>query len=137
MTNNDHCNLCNQHAETFEHLFVQCYQIQEAKSYLEEILKDQINIKLDIQNSLHWVYPYDLNKTQINIFRMACVIFHNAIWKHRNEVTFQNKACNPTIIKSIFKSKMIQLIQVKKYQIEEFYFNQEWKSIEDKLLNHN
>ena len=60
---------------------------------------------------------------------MACVIFHNAIWKHQNEFTFQNKACNPTIIKSIFKSKMIQLIQVKKYQIEEFYFNQEWKSI--------
>ena len=52
---------------------------------------------------------------------MACVIFYNAIWKHRNEVTFQNKACNPIIIKSIFKSKMIKLIQVKKYQIEEFY----------------
>ena len=68
---------------------------------------------------------------------MACVIFHNAIWKHRNEVTFQKKACNPTIIKSIFKSKMIKLSQVKKYQIEEFYFNHEWKSIEDKLLNHN
>ena len=68
---------------------------------------------------------------------MACVIVHNAIWKHRNEVTFQNKACNPTVIKSIFKSKMIKLIQVKKYQIEEFYFNHEWNSIEDKLLNHN
>ena len=73
--NNDHCNLGNQHAETFEHLFVQCYQIQEAKSYLEEILKDQINIIFDIQNSLHWVYPNDLTKTQINIFGMACVIF--------------------------------------------------------------
>ena len=32
---------------------------------------------------------------------------------------------------------MIKLIQVKKYQIEEFYFNHELKSIEDKLLNHN
>ena len=62
ITNNDHCNLCNQHAETFEHIFVQCYQIQEAKSYLEEILKDQINMKLDIQNSLHYVYPNNLLK---------------------------------------------------------------------------
>ena len=118
ITNNYHCNLCNQHAETFEHIFVQCYQLQEAKSNLEEILKDQINIKLDIQNSLPWVYPNDLTKTQINLFRMACVNFHNAIWKHRNEVTFQNKAYNPTIIKSIFKPKMIKLIQANKYQIE-------------------
>ena len=30
---------------------------------------------------------------------------------------------------------MIHLIQVRKYQIEEFYYNTEWKSIEDKLLN--
>ena len=68
---------------------------------------------------------------------MACVIFHNAIWKHRNAVTFKKKAYNPTIIISIFKPKMIKLIQANKYQIEEFYFNHEWKSIEDKLLNHN
>ena len=30
ITNNHHCNLCNQHVETFEHIFVQCYQLQEA-----------------------------------------------------------------------------------------------------------
>ena len=32
---------------------------------------------------------------------------------------------------------MIELIQVKKYQIAEFYFNHEWKSIEGKLLDYN
>ena len=102
---NDHCNLCNQHAETFEILFVQCYQIQEAKSYLEEILKDQTNIILDIQNSLHWVYPNDLTETQINLFGMACVIFHNSIWKHRDEVNFQNKNVTTLFSKSYLKPR--------------------------------
>ena len=32
---------------------------------------------------------------------------------------------------------MIKLVKVKKYHIEQFYFNHEWKSIEDKLSNHN
>ena len=97
ITSDDHCTLCNQHAETYEHLFVQCYKIQEAKSYLEETIKDQINIQLDIQNSLHWVYPNHLTKSQTALLQMTCVIFHNAVWRHRNDVAFGDKKAMPIL----------------------------------------
>ena len=48
-------------------------------------------------------------------------MFHNAVWQHSNEIHFDNKTANPTVIMSTFKAKLNRLLLIKTHQMEVDY----------------
>ena len=129
----DTCPLCYNASETIEHLFVHCQIVQKVKKYLEDMISNTVRITLDEFNSLQCVYPAHLDKTQTTVIHAFSILFHNAIWRHRNEVIFLNKNVNEDTIVVIFRCKIVKFLQVKRYQMEEYEFREDWGNINDKI----
>ena len=130
LTNNNTCPPCLKACETISHLFVHCKFIQNATNFIEHLVGD---VTLDEFISLQWVYPDELNQFQIKIIQICCILFHNAVWQHRNEVNFDDKTANVTVITSTFKAKSNQLFQIKAHQMKEVDDRLLWGNIEIKL----
>ena len=130
LTNNNTCPLCLKACETISHLFVHCKFIQIAKNFIKHLVGD---VTLGDFISLPGVYPDELNKFQIKIIQICCILFHNAVWQHRNEVNFDDKTANITGITSTFKAKSNHLLQIKSHQMKEVDDCLLWGNIETKL----
>ena len=129
ITNNDTCPRCLKASETIAHRFVHCNFIQNAKIFIEHLIGD---VTLDELISLQWVYPDELNKFQIQIIEICCILFHS-VSQHRNEVNFGDKTVNPTGITSTFKAKSKETLQIKTHQREEVDYRLLWDNVEIKL----
>ena len=107
--------------------------LKKANNYIEDMISNTVRITLDEFNSLQCVYPAHLNKTQTTVIHTFSILFHNAFWRHRNEVIFLNKNVNKDTIIVIFRCKIVKFLQVKIYQMEEYEFRQDWGNINDKI----
>ena len=129
----DTCPLCHQTSETIEHLFVHCPRIQLAKHYLETILSTTIPIVITALNSLQCIYPPGITKHQQTLIYSFIILFQNAIWKHRNEVIFQYKPVSASTIIIILRHKIINLLNIKKHQLDEYIYRAQWTNIENQI----